>query len=967
MTIMKRITYMLLAVLAMAGCQNRYEKLYEDLKVDAPAYVISAVDSIMAIPVYYSYRWTASIDDGGEWMSMDKQSGNGISTLHLRFEPNHGLSRVAFLRLAGEGNEQVIKLTQRSGVALPRIEFEKQNVKIPAGSYALSLPFDSNVPGKYFSGIPVRAVYEGGEEPWVSDAGVIADRESPLDREDMPDGVIRYLGARTASYSGSQPRKVRLVLKLSDAEGTEYADSVTIEQSGDKAYITASGKDIVNMPGGSRETVITTNIAFASRDFVLDVEYPDPACTGFISNPELSGLALRYDVAENADNKVRRANIRISYTDLDGVSCEAVQAIEQNSIPESFDNYQVYNADQLVAWNSSNSKWKETDNITLCADIDMGGTTWTGHRFKGKFNGNGHRIYNFHAANRDTVAFFSSMTAQAILQDIVFGSADGINYDGQSSFEQSEVREDAGIFTGIVGMAEGISTISGVTSFIPVTISSAPAKGSYCGAICGNWASGGQLKDCVNYGDVTSTVCGTGSINLAGIAGSVHGTGTILHCVNHGKIQSHVDDATGNTINMGGIAAYTPAASRFESCENRGRLVVSGAFKRTKDTNVGGIISYPGTGADVKVTACSNYADIVNESASATNMRLGGISSYVHAEAKVEYRNCHNYGKISNCGECTHSSETGSLVMGGIAGLDAGVVTIDGCSNEGMIQDSNPGTGNMYAELGGIAGRATNASTITNCVNKGSIQRINGAVKNIYMGGILGFSVTTPFSTFKGNVNEASAEILCSADIVGGGTCHIAGITGYSKVAIVLENCSNAANVTMSGTGDYCYFAGIIGRCEIAGNRILNCTNSGNVTNSGADTRANGLRLGGIIGQSRYTEISGCTNSGNVANTNTSINAANYVGGIIGLNNNNISQVKNCTIMNCKVSSSATSGKNLSLIANTNIGGTIISDNTIRSGNSVDGVTVSAANFESVLAAGIKAGEVVKSANKYEE
>lgn len=963
---MKKIACMMLAVLAMAGCQKRYEKLYADMRVDAPAYVISAVDNALAIAVYYSYDWTASIDEGGEWMSIDKTSGSGVSTLHLTFEPNSGLSRVAFLRLEGGSSVKSVKITQRSAVALPRIEFEHAEVKVPAGSYAMSLPFDTNVPGKYFSGVPVKVVYEAGEG-WVSGAAVIDGKESPLHREDMPDGVVRYLGAGLAANDGSQARKARLVVRLTDAADEEYADSVTVLQTSEQAYINASSKDVVNMPGGSREVLLTSNLGFASGDFALDVEYPDPSCTGFVTNLSLDGLLLKYDVTENNDNKVRQACINISYTDLAGTLSQAVQLVEQNCIPESFSDYKVYNADQLVAWNSSYAKWSDTDNITLCADIDMDGVSWIGHHFTGKFSGDGHRIYNLNVANQDTVAFFSSLSGGALLENVVFGSRDGISYDSHSSFSQTEVRADVSIFTGIVGKAEGNSIISGVTNYIPVMISSAPTKGSYCGALCGSWASGGELKDCRNYGSVSCTVCGTGSINIAGIAATVNGSGEIARCVNYATIESIINDTTGNTANIGGIAAYMPVAGSFVSCENRGKILVSGSFKRTKDTNAGGIISYPGTGADVSVKECYNYGDIVNESASATNMRLGGISSYVHADAKVIFAGCHNYGKISNSGECTHNSETGSLVMGGIVGLDAGVITVDKCVNEGQVEDTNSGTGNLYANLGGIVGRATNASTITACVNKAPIQRTNGTVKNIYAGGILGYSVTNALASFKDNDNQATAKILCASDIATGGTCHIAGIAGYSKVAIVIDNCNNAADVTASGAGDYSYFAGIIGRSEVSGNKILNCTNSGNVTNSGSNVRANGIRIGGIIGQSRYTEISGCTNTGNVVNTNTSVAVAHFIGGIMALNNNNVSKVTNCQIQGCRIASDASAGINMTLVCNTSVAGTVISGNTVKAGNTVGSVAVSASNFESLLVGGSQAAAAVRSGNKYEE
>ena len=79
------------------------------------------------------------------------------------------------------------------------------------------------------------------------------------------------------------------------------------------------------------------------------------------------------------------------------------------------------------------------------------------------------------------------------------------------------------------------------------------------------------IKNCANYGSVTSTGALSGSVNLGGIAGqAVHGTKYIQNCLNYGEITY-----TGDSISafVGGIIGTGSGGNiTIDNCVNMGKV-----------------------------------------------------------------------------------------------------------------------------------------------------------------------------------------------------------------------------------------------------------------------------------------------------------------------------------------------------------------------------------------------------------
>ncbi|MCH5189540.1 MAG: hypothetical protein J1F37_03160 [Oscillospiraceae bacterium] len=181
--------------------------------------------------------------------------------------------------------------------------------------------------------------------------------------------------------------------------------------------------------------------------------------------------------------------------------------------------------------------------------------------------------------------------------------------------------------------------------------------------------------------------------------------------------------------------------------------------------------------------------------------------------------------------------------VGGIVGnLDANSTTggrVENCKFEGEIGESGNITSNMSA--GGIVGR-NHSGTVTGCHFTGTVTR-----NSEYVGGIVG-------------LNEGNNAVV--------------------------ENCCNEGAIVISG--NYAGYAGGIVGVNNLNAKIMNCRNSGTVNGEGSV----GV-IGGIAGRNNGGKLKRCYNAGLIDGVDSG-----YVGGIVGLNDDNNAEVSECYIYN---------------------------------------------------------------------
>ena len=559
--------------------------------------------------------------------------------------------------------------------------------------------------------------------------------------------------------------------------------------------------------------------AFPPGEYYIAI-WPTEFSKGYsiVMTDEDGGMALRS--TSTAQSLTRNGGQTLGVID-DGVFCPPV----------------IMNADQLKAWRRLASKgiYAESDEVKLGADIDLDGYSWTPvPSFKGIFDGQGHKIYNFTISSTDQYVGFigtlgSSNAEEAVLKDVVFGSSDGSTYDGSSSITITGARS-GWTYGGVVGYAQKKTLVSGVTSFMPVTAAASVTGkhgiGGIVGVGDGGSSNGITITGCHNYGAVTDNSASETTENSAigGILGSTDGSHTtISNCVNHAAIQNN--------------------------CIGVSRL--------------GGIVG-KAWDANCTIDNCSNEGNITNNAASVTDKA---------------------------------SSWDNAVGVGGVLGAftnKSGGLLVNKCSNSGAICFKAATNGSYRQAFGGVVGLVTYAGTIKGCYNSGKIYDDAACESHIAMGGILGVCNTKNLVVTKAdddtyNVNDGEifhykAHTDCDT--------WIGGIVGLQNavttpVEYSINNGRLVSDPSGQGTANY-YSGGICGSCKGV---IQNCTNNGYLfTWAGSLT----VWIGGISGgKDAPQEISNCTNNGWISAYNTT--GSSVSAGILPILSPNSTAVSYCT------------------------------------------------------------------------
>ena len=140
------------------------------------------------------------------------------------------------------------------------------------------------------------------------------------------------------------------------------------------------------------------------------------------------GLVLTFDYAEGSASWKLNDPVTITAghnTSLPGIT-------EAPAPKGSADNpYTISTAEDLLAFAAAAGEYGSDELVVLDADIDMSGQAWTPFVLGCTLDGQDHRIYNMSTASSTTANFITQVTGT--LKNVVFGSSDGMTYDGQST------------------------------------------------------------------------------------------------------------------------------------------------------------------------------------------------------------------------------------------------------------------------------------------------------------------------------------------------------------------------------------------------------------------------------------------------------------------------------------------------------------------------------------------------------
>lgn len=392
-------------------------------------------------------------------------------------------------------------------------------------------------------------------------------------------------------------------------------------------------------------------------------------------------------------------------------------------------------------------------------------------------------------------------------------------------------------------------------------------------------------EDGENY-DGKSVITMTGNGQKTGLV--QNNNGTMENVVNFVKIIANADGNAGSEVRVGGIAASNYSA--LIGCENRGDIELTGTSGTL--AYVGGITGWASDG-DVTISESSNYGNITVD-----HSNTQGIAGIAGMNRGQNFTDCKNYGKITVKNSVAQNSFAGGI-LGYVQNLDDAEKKVSGCENHGEF-DIQATTVAGVAGIAGCVHMYCMAPVIMeNCKNESEIS-VTTANGWMLVGGILANVAMPGDVSAAGNFTNKITGCTNNGDITLGapsgagksGVARIGGIVGSASKKIIVENSTNAGDITSTKL-TACHAGGIVGYSDCEEMSLSQNTNSGVVKLYPAQSEPVECYAGGIIATSLCTvksEISGNTNS--AAEVSIVCNSAaasysplSYVGGIIGSSN----------------------------------------------------------------------------------
>lgn len=301
----------------------------------------------------------------------------------------------------------------------------------------------------------------------------------------------------------------------------------------------------------------------------------------------------------------------------------------------------------------------EDYNVVLDADINLANAPWTpvgnvdrkstDGGFKGTFDGQNHKIYNFRsvATGDNYGAGLFGIIRGGTVKNVVFESGNVTSEDMAGA---------------VAGAILDNGTIENCINN-GVTINASQAAGGIVGRLYGTTNT---VKVCQNFATVFSAEKAGG---IAGIA-SV-GSSELSNCANFGKVSGGKDGVGGLLGYVGGTGAT------LNICSN------SGAVGSASDRYVGGLVGYMQGSQPLNMTTCTNTGNV-------TGLKAGGLFGVVGSKQVTNFTGCANSGAV-----------TGVDTAGGIACqfMDG---TMENTTNTGTVTctGSNSAAGGLVGSMG---------------------------------------------------------------------------------------------------------------------------------------------------------------------------------------------------------------------------------------------------------------------------
>lgn len=307
MKIRNILSLLLPVALAFSSCDRAFE-LKLPLAVDSHRLKLSQEEGSTHILVYADGEWTASLERGLGWASLDRTSGEGNSEVVFTYGENLGIARQALIVLTKDSLRDTISLIQSGPVTNPSYRFASASNSIAVGGGRASFPVSGNLEHST-DAIRVAAIFEeNGVRDTVALTRAGADNGRWITAaEPFADRLVL-----TLDYNVTKAvRGAEILVTIDDPTGRTMKSVMTLIQTADKPALRLEsvsgtfGKDAQSVLVGSQE-----NNIYAYSDDTLITSGED-----WISDLRLTKDGLAFCLAGNDTGAMRSAVISLTYID----------------------------------------------------------------------------------------------------------------------------------------------------------------------------------------------------------------------------------------------------------------------------------------------------------------------------------------------------------------------------------------------------------------------------------------------------------------------------------------------------------------------------------------------------------------------------------------------------------------------------------------------------------------------------
>ena len=607
-------------------------------------------------------------------------------------------------------------------------------------------------------------------------------------------------------------------------------------------------------------------------------------------------------------------------------------------------------------------------------------STYEGAAFMGSFDGQGHSIKNIKlvadlTADQTAYGLFGILDG-ATVKNLTIGAPEG---DSSELSFHSANGSDVGVIAGAVMS----STIENCVNYAPMHARGTgvdnvrATMGAFGGFVYADEEKGGSvLKDLVNYGTITAegdknTKNGATSVMTAGIAGITNGTTTIstarnnvYNCVNYGDMTSSVPRTSGiiaavnqytivelcknygDQINsnagtrVGMITATMTFGTMLKDCENHGDAIMTGGT----GAQVGGLVCLLNSNDECVISGGGNYGKIISDVAAAPSgykgtlvanfskfakvenvVAGGGVGTYNGGEYVMETITEDNYMDYIGKYSAANADKITNIIFKGEDVKVPGIATAQDLVDFAAAVNSGASIEKWQAKDGGVNLLANiDMSSIENWVPIGNAKCVAGGVDPVIEGNawtgkfdgngrkISGlkmvaagtedganyglFGVLAPGALVQNFIIDSS----CSLEVTSSAVTANGVLAGYVYDATV-RDVTSYAPMTFKGTaGDKKFMSmALVGQvyCEKEGVVMDSCHNYGEIVaenEKNLQAGATAYHIAGLVGFAHalsgapvMTTISDCSNYGNMTS------ATARTSGIVAACNRNV-QLSNC-------------------------------------------------------------------------